>query len=194
MRQFMRKMPINMKMILVIGTLFVVSTISSGTLYQRILKDSYTKEAGQLSEQVLNSIHKGIDNQLGSIKSYAKLRMLDENTQKMLNQQNEAYTLERELEIERILYSFVELASHVRTVYYYDENGRFYGIDRTGAGIRKKYEIQEQSWYREAVLANGRHIITTNVMDREDGEIAMVFCINDIMTQKKIGMLVINMS
>ncbi|WP_050810089.1 sensor histidine kinase [Hungatella hathewayi] len=183
-----------MKMILVIGTLFVVSTISSGTLYQRILKDSYTKEAGQLSEQVLNSIHKGIDNQLGSIKSYAKLRMLDENTQKMLNQQNEAYTLERELEIERILYSFVELASHVRTVYYYDENGRFYGIDRTGAGIRKKYEIQEQSWYREAVLANGRHIITTNVMDREDGEIAMVFCINDIMTQKKIGMLVINMS
>ena len=95
MRQFMRKMPINMKMILVIGTLFVVSTISSGTLYQRILKDSYTKEAGQLSEQVLNSIHKGIDNQLGSIKSYAKLRMLDENTQKMLNQQNEAYTLER---------------------------------------------------------------------------------------------------
>lgn len=190
----MRKMPINMKMILVIGTLFVVSTISSGTLYQRILKDSYTKEAGQLSEQVLNSIHKGIDNQLGSIKSYAKLRMLDENTQKMLNQQNEAYTLERELEIERILYSFVELASHVRTVYYYDENGRFYGIDRTGAGIRKKYEIQEQSWYREAVLANGRHIITTNVMDREDGEIAMVFCINDIMTQKKIGMLVINMS
>ncbi len=194
MRQFMRKMPINMKMILVIGMLFVVSTISSGTLYQRILKDSYTKEAGQLSEQVLNSIHKGIDNQLGSIKSYAKLRMLDENTQKMLNQQNEAYTLERELEIERILYSFVELASHVRTVYYYDENGRFYGIDRTGAGIRKKYEIQEQSWYREAVLANGRHIITTNVMDREDGEIAMVFCINDIMTQKKIGMLVINMS
>ena len=190
----MRKMPINMKMILVIGTLFVVSTISSGTLYQRILKDSYTKEAGQLSEQVLNSIHKGIDNQLGSIKSYAKLRMLDENTQKMLNQQNEAYTLERELEIERILYSFVELASHVRTVYYYDENGRFYGIDRTGAGIRKKYEIQEQSWYREAVLANGRHIITSNVMDREDGEIAMVFCINDIMTQKKIGMLVINMS
>lgn len=190
----MRKMPINIKMILVIGTLFVVSTISSGTLYQRILKDSYTKEAGQLSEQVLNSIHKGIDNQLGSIKSYAKLRMLDENTQKMLNQQNEAYTLERELEIERILYSFVELASHVRTVYYYDENGRFYGIDRTGAGIRKKYEIQEQSWYREAVLANGRHIITTNVMDREDGEIAMVFCINDIMTQKKIGMLVINMS
>ena len=194
MRQFMRKMPINMKMILVIGTLFVVSTISSGTLYQRILKDSYTKEAGQLSEQVLNSIHKGIDNQLGSIKSYAKLRMLDENTQRMLNQQNEAYTLERELEIERILYSFVEMASHVRTVYYYDENGRFYGIDRTGAGIRKKYEIQEQSWYPEAVLANGRHIITTNVMDREDGEIAMVFCINDIMTQKKIGMLVINMS
>lgn len=190
----MRKMPINIKMILVIGTLFVVSTISSGTLYQRILKDSYTKEAGQLSEQVLNSIHKGIDNQLGSIKSYAKLRMLDENTQRMLNQQNEAYTLERELEIERILYSFVELASHVRTVYYYDENGRFYGIDRTGAGIRKKYEIQEQSWYREAVLANGRHIITTNMMDREDGEIAMVFCINDIMTQKKIGMLVINMS
>ena len=194
MKQWIRRIPINIKMILLIGTLFAVSTFSSSMLYQKILKDSYTKEANQLSEQVLISIHKGIDNQLSSVKSYAKLRMLDENTQRMLNQQNEVYSLEREIEIERILYSFTELTSHVKSVYYYDKNQRFYGVDRTGAAIGKKYEIGKQPWYLDAVVANGRHIITINETDREDGEVAMVFCINDIMTQKKIGILVFNMS
>jgi len=196
-------MKIKNKLILLYSLLFIASMIISIFLYQRIHRRIMMEEIKNSSEEMVRAVGQNIEKSLDRINVYSKIILSNQNVQSMLNTSSQidklAYTRNFYRFISDITINYPEIAG----IYVIDNKGAFFFQNKTDGYLSlRKLEIkknitEKNDWYRRVEAADGRAIfqVKKGVISFDNTEEVFFTSsrvINDINSQKPIGMIVID--
>lgn len=199
--------------------LLIFSIVLSSVLYQKIYSSIMSSKVSEVSLQTLYSINSNIDSMIENSKNLSKVIIANDAVQKALNGKAE-YTVEpsqsdsrqevaldtinsANLDAQRSITAYVsgliEGFPFISSIYIFDNTSQRYGIDKQQLKSLRKSDISLVSWYQDAVSAKGGYILRQNAGDAfydtgSEKYISLIRVINDIDSQKPIGMLILNIS
>jgi two-component system sensor histidine kinase YesM len=210
---------ISTKIMVFYSILLVFSVLSSSVLYQNIYSNTMRNKVGEVSMQTLSSINSNISSILENSKNLSTVIISSDEVQQPLKHekstaepavktssgQESADTeiitvdLAAQRRVNAYVSKFIEAFPFISSIYIYDNYSQRYGIDKLPLKRMKEADIRKAGWYSDAMNAQGGYILRLNagdVFEDTSGEtyISLIRIINDIYTQKPIGVLIINIS
>lgn len=196
-----RNSKISTKIMTIYSAILILSVILSGFIYQKIYNRTLSEKVSQVSVQTLHSISSNIFSMLDNAKNLSKVILASNEVQESLKETNAGNISYADAEriINTHVSRFIEAFPFISSIYIFDTQNQRYGIDKLPLKSLKINDITDASWYQDAVDARGGFILRLNAGDiYEDisGQqyISLIRVINDIYTQKPIGILILNIS
>lgn len=191
----------------------VLSLTLSSALYQNIYSGILSRKVSEASLQTLYSINSNIESMIENCKNLSTVIITSDEIQNTLAGENGVQNSEKtkadgsiiseDLDKERIIKiqvsKFMEAFPFISSVYIFDKDSKRYGIDKVLLKSMKVNNIEDASWYRDAVNAKGGYILRLNAGNffednSKDRYLSLIRVINDVYTQKIIGVLILNIN
>lgn len=202
-RERFNRLKINIKILLYYLIILIFSIFLSSFLYQKIYTNIISTKVSQISLQTLYSISSNIDSLISNANNFSKVMITNNEFQEMLvknlRAENNNDYIKNQRTVNSYLSKFVDSFPFISAAYVFDSNGYRYGVDKIQLKAAKNSDITETEWYKEAFKYKGGYIIrldSSNGFFVPTGEkyISLIRIINDIYTQKPMGMLILNLS
>lgn len=181
----------------------IFSIALSGIIYQNIYNNTLSKKVSEVSVQSLYSISSNIMSMIENAKNLSKVIIASDEIQEPLSEIEKGnyptFNLDTQRTINAHISKFIEAFPFISSIYVFDSASYRYGIDKTQLKSLKVKNINEASWYKDAVDAQGGFILRLNaggIYQDLPGEkfVSLIRVVNDIYTQKPLGVLIINIT
>lgn len=176
--------------------LLTISIAISGICYYRISSKYMARKISNVSFQMLGSINANVDTLIENTNNLSKTILSDASVQGCLRRPS----LSLQRSINRYFINSLETSPSVSAIYLFDNFGNRYGADQlTVKTFRYRY-IQEAPWYQEVFRRKGGYLLKVNAGNifsnnlSDDRYISLIRVVNDLDTQRPLGILVVNIS
>ena len=208
-------MQISNKILIFSFTILIFSVILSTIIYRNISNRTISDKVSSVSLQTLFSINSNIDSMIDNSKNLSKVIMSSDEIQQILKNKSTEFNnensesppesqniittdLDAQNTINTYISKFIEFP-FISSIYIFDNNSQRYGIDKTPLKSLQYNNINKADWYDDAIEAEGGYILRLNAGNVfndtfEQKYISLIRVINDIYTQKQIGILILNIS
>lgn len=179
--------------------LLIFSIVVSSILYYRINSNIMSRKVSAVSFQTLGSISANIDALIDNVNNYSKMILSDAVIQDSLKS-GRFNNLESQRDARRYLIRILEATPLLSAVYLFDNYGNKYGIDKLTIKQLRLRNIREADWYDEVIRRKGGYILKLNAGDifadtlSKEPYLSHIRVVNDLDTQKPIGILIIHIS
>ena len=176
--------------------LLTISIAISGVCYYRINSKYMSRKISNVSFQMLGSINANVDTLIENTNNLSKTVLADARVQGCLR--NPTLSLQRS--VNRYFINLMESSPSVSAVYLFDNQGNRYGADQLTVKTFKYRYIREVPWYHEVFQRKGGYLLKANGGDifsnnlSNDRYISLIRVVNDLDTQKPLGILIVNLS
>ncbi len=203
------------KIVIFSGFILIFSVLSSTMIYQNISNNIISDKVSEVSLQTLHSINSNVESLIRNAASLSRVIISSDEVQQVLRAEIDSDAQENvsgEYEDQDItnqetinedmmvmyISKFIEFP-YISSIYIFDYESNRYGVDRMPLKSLETDSIVEAFWYSEVLANNGSYILKLNAGDiflDTTGEryISLIRIINDIYTQKPLGVLVVNIS
>ncbi len=210
---------ISTKIMVFYSVLLVFSVLSSSILYQNFYSSTMRAKVSVVSMQTLSSINSNIDSIIENSKNLSTVIISSDEVQQPLKHENGgsppavktsseqetgdveiiSVDLQAQRRVNAYVSKFIEAFPFISSIYIYDNDNQRYGIDKAPLKRLKNSDISKTDWYSDAISAQGGYILRLNAGGAfedtpEHTYISLIRMINDIYTQKPIGVLILNIS
>lgn len=179
------------------------SVVLSAFIYQNIYNNTMYQKVSEVSVQTLYSISSNILSMIENAKNLSKVIITSDEMQQPLNQIASDPFISSDAESQRIMNAhiskFIEAFPFISSIYIYDSKSQRYGIDTMHLKTLIIDDISDAAWYQDAIDAKGGFILKLNAGGIYGGTseytyISLIRIINDIYTQKPLGVFIMNIS
>ncbi|MDV4149328.1 histidine kinase [Clostridium sp. AL.422] len=183
------------KIVIYFSIIFVVSIITITIVYEKV-NTKYTLEKLEKSSlEVLESAKSNINIIVGNVNNVSKMIISSENIQNILNNKEERNNSLKN-NINDYLIQFTNFQSNISSIYILDYEGNKYYSENYLYKKLNLNDVKKAKWYEELLEKNGEYILKYNggglIEDEDRNYVSFIRLINDINTQKTIGVMVIN--
>lgn len=191
--------PIVGKIMIYYLILLMVSIFFSSFLHTKINAIVVKDKVSELSIQTLYSINSNINSLMEASSNYSKLILANAHVQYVLKNQNGYKDYQRQRVMYQYIREIMDSADHIRGVYIYDRLGHKYAEDKIGVKAIDYETIMHMPWYKKVLELRGSYLMALNgggiFKSKINGNVvSLIRVINDINTNKPIGLLVMNIS
>lgn len=187
---------ISSKIIIYFSVIFIIATFMISFTYEKINSTYMIEKIKQSSFEALESAESSINMIIDNVSNASKMIISSYDIQNNLKHTDNRRDLEIQNNINKYLTQFTNFNPNIASIYildnygnkYYSENNTYknFGVD----------EIKNRKWYKEVLDKNGGYILKLNggglFYNKENNYVSFIRIINDINTQEKIGVLIIN--
>lgn len=166
-------------------------------VYVVFLRRNMMDYALENNYKTLISIGNNLNIELGTISSMSQLLMMDNNITSYLKERKE---IDIRLSHNAVtsMYDITNSFDYVNSVYLYRFDGEYIHITKEITYV-KETVMEEEAWSKDIIEAKGGYVIKINgggAFRNKSGKpiISMIRIVNDIDTQKPLGILIINLS
>ena len=182
--------------------ILVFSVLFSGFTYQRFYNRTLSEKVSEVSVQTLYSISSNLEAIIENAKNLSKVILSSDEIQEPLRgiiEGGDSLNLDQQRAVNSYISTFIEAFPFLSSIYIFDNNSQRYGIDKMPLKALATSHIEDAPWYGDAVEAEGGFILRLNaggILGEREGEhyISLIRIINDVYSQKPIGVLLLNLS
>jgi len=187
---------IRTKIIIFYVLLMLVSIVLCVMLFVRSNERMMSEKVSTVSNQVVESINVNIDLMIKSVNNNSKILLANETVQNILNRRDSYDSLSSLNAMRENLSRFIDFAPFINAIYVFDNNGNKYHVENSESNQFDFESIQQAPWYDELIQRKGGYLLKLNAGGNngftDQNHISLIRIINDINTQKPIGILVMN--
>jgi two-component system, sensor histidine kinase YesM len=176
--------------------LLTFSIAVSGFCYYRINSNLMSRKISDVSFQMLGSISANIDTLIDNTNNFSKTILCDANVQGCLKRPD----LSLQRNVNRYLINLLDTTPFISAIYLFDNYGNRYGVDELTVKTFMFSIIQDVNWYREVFRRKGGYLLKVNAGDifkdnlSNQEYVSLIRIVNDLNTQKPLGVLIVNIS
>lgn len=176
------------------------SLAASSFLYLRISSKMMSAKVSAISLQTLTSISANINMFIENANDYSRMILANEYVQDGLRN-GAGVDLETRRNINKHLIRLLDNSPPISAIYLFDNFGHRYGADKLTVKTFRLNNITEAAWYNRAIRAKGGYILKLNAGNifrkntaADESYVSMIRVVNDLNSQKPIGILIVNLS
>lgn len=193
----LKDMNISTRILLFYAVLLLFSVLVSSILFQRIYSNIISRKVSQISIQMLTSIDSNIISTLENANNYSKIIFSSEDIQDLLRNSRLYEDLDKQNRVHKYLIRLMEGIPIISSTYLFDNTGNNYAVQKMTPESIKISNIREASWYKDVIAQKGSFLLRLNAggifeKTTQKNYVSLIRVINDIQTQERIGILVIN--
>ncbi|WBY64930.1 sensor histidine kinase [Thermocaproicibacter melissae] len=178
---------------------FLLSMFLSWIVYYNLNYRFSIQKSGELSMQTLYSLKSNITNLLQNVDYNSRVILSNNDVQTILSNGQEEDTFVAEKKMKTILTLLINTMPSIESIYVFDNYGHFYGAGRGMNYSLKLSSITGAPWYKQVVNLRGASLFqlhANNIFSAEnkDSSVSMVRLINGTVSQRPIGILLMNIS
>lgn len=210
---------ISTKIMLFYFVLLIFSIAMSSMLYQKIYYSIMSQKVSDVSIQTLYSINSNIVSMIDNANNLSRVVVSSEDIQEPLKKLNsyssavDNYSslnetqrvalnvarLQAQKKIDSHIARFMDAFPFISSIYIFDNSSQRYGVDKLQLRGLVIKDVKTASWYEEVCNVRGGYILKLNaggIFEQTTGEkyVSLIRVINDIYTQKVLGVLIVNIS
>ena len=190
-----RNLKLNMKILLIYFIVLAVFILFSFWLYNDYTWNISKNKAREYTEQVLSVQESSIENTINSLNNISRIIIANSSVQNFLKSVDESYTVQSKEVFSQIM-TYMDIYPVAKSITIYDRYQNRYGINNNKKNTFEGTDIFSQEWFDEVEALKGGFKLIANLYyyNEYPGEsvISLVRIINDIETQKPIGVLVLD--
>ncbi|MBK1811107.1 histidine kinase [Clostridium sp. YIM B02505] len=192
---------ISSKIAIYFSVIFIIATIVINFTYDSINKTYMTEKIKQSSFEALESAESSTNIIIDNVSNASKMIVSSDDIQSNLKNANSQTDLELQNNINKYLTQFTNFNPNIASIYILDNySNKYYSENNTYKNFNVD-EIKNMDWYNELIKKNGGYILKLNggglFHNKEydyESYVSFIRIINDINTQEKIGVLIININ
>lgn len=191
---------ISAKIIVYYFVVLVISLLISRMVYQQVFSEIISSKVGNMSIQMLQSINANFNSMVQTTGEYSKIITSNEVVQDTLANSTGKYDYEVQHRVNSTVMRLIGESSIVESAYIFDDYGNEYNAYNSDVKSLNIGSIKQAKWYKEVRQRRGGYVIRLNadnifIPDRcPENYITLIREIEDLRTQKRIGVLIINAS
>ncbi len=197
---------ISTKIIMYYLILLLISLAISSILYQQVFTGILSVKISDIAFQMLNSISENFNSTIETSSEYSKIITANEDVQESLRTDPETdSSLYNELKATTSIARLIGGIQAISSVYIYDENRRRNYAYKDAVQVLNIENIKNADWYKEVRQKRGGYIIRLNAggvfkpavqpsSGFEASYISLIREINDLNTQRTMGIIIVNIS
>lgn len=193
-RRFYMDLKLNYKISLIYFIVLIFFISFSCLIYYKVVVEGSAQRVKEYSKQVLTIQESAVKDKINNMNSISRMIMANTSIQFFLSNAKREYTVQSKEVFEQIL-NYLNIYPVARTITIYDKYHNEYG---GGKSKEEKFgdNIFEQPWFAEVENLKGGFLLKVNIHRNdefpEENVISLIRVINDVQTQKPIGVLVLD--
>lgn len=190
-----RDCKIGTKIIVCYLIISVISIFASTIIYQRINGVIMTHKVSNMAVQTLQTIDSNLKLLVYTVNNESKMILSNKNIQGILRNGDEDFNYNNQTLINRYLTEFIQSNISISSVYVFDNYGNKYYVDKKSFKTFNLKDIKKLNWYNDLQEAKGGYLLKLNgggLFNQNNKYLSMIRIINDLESQKPIGIMVIN--
>lgn len=193
-RRFYMDLKLNYKISLIYVIVLIFFISFSCLIYYKVVVEGSAQRVKEYSKQVLTIQESAVKDKINNMNSISRMIMANTSIQFFLSNAKREYTVQSKEVFEQIL-NYLNIYPVARTITIYDKFHNEYG---GGKSKEEKFgdNIFEQPWFAEVENLKGGFLLKVNIHRNdefpEENVISLIRVINDVQTQKPIGVLVLD--
>ncbi|GFZ33890.1 histidine kinase [Clostridium zeae] len=192
---------ISSKIAIYFSVIFTIATIVLNFTYDSVNKTYMTEKIKQSSFEALESAESSTNIIIDNVSNASKMIVSSDDIQSNLKNANLQMDLEIQNNINKYLTQFTNFNPNIASIYILDNyNNKYYSENNTYKSFSVD-EIKNMKWYKDVLDKNGGYILKLNggglFHNKEqdyESYVSFIRIINDLNTQEKIGVLIININ
>lgn len=190
-----RDLKLNFKILLIYFIVLAVFIMFSFWLYNDYTLNITKDKVREYSEQVLTVQESSIENTISSLNNISRMIIANSSVQNFLKSVDKNYTVQSKEVFSQIM-TYMDIYPVAKSITIYDRYHNKYGINNNKKNTLEGTDIFSQDWFHEVEKQKGGFKLIPNIYyyNEYPGEsvISLVRIINDIETQRPIGVLVLD--
>lgn len=190
-----RDLKLNFKILLIYFIVLAVFIMFSFWLYNDYTLNISKDKAREYSEQVLSVQESSIENTISSLNNISRMVIANSSVQNFLKSVDKSYTVQSKEVFSQIM-TYMDIYPVAKSITIYDRYHNKYGINNNKKNTFEGTDIFSQDWFGQVEELKGGFKLIANLYyyNEYPGEsvISLVRVINDIETQRPIGVLVLD--
>lgn len=197
--RWLKDMKISTKIILYYLLIFILSMSFIILFFIETDKKTIYDKVKQMSVDAVKSISSKMDYIIDITDNQSKILISSQTIQNILRDGNEKNEFIYQQEMDNYIADFMNFNDNISSIYIFDNYGNKYFIDYTSPAKNISLEaIKTSSWYNRLIDLDGKYLLKLNggntFQSGSKNYVSMIRIINDLNTQKPIGIMVINVS
>jgi two-component system sensor histidine kinase YesM len=178
---------------------FLLSMFLSWIVYYNLNYRFSIQKSGELSMQTLYSLKSNITSLLENVDYNSRVILSNNDIQTILSEGQPEDTFIAEKKIRNSLTLLINTMPSIESIYVFDNYGHCYGTGRGMNYSLKISSITEAPWYNQVVNLRGASLFRLHANDifsaeNKESSVSMVRLINGTVSQRPIGILLMNIS
>lgn len=195
----LKDLKISTKIILYYLVIFILSISFIILFFKETDRKTISDKVKQMSVDAVKSISSKMDYIIDITDNQSKMLISSETIQNILEGGSEKTNFTYQQEIDNYIADFMNFNNNISSIYIFDNYGNKYFIDYTAQTKNISLNaIKTSSWYNNLIELRGRYLLKLNgggtFQNGSQNYVSMIRIINDLNTQKPIGVMVINIS
>ncbi len=197
-KQKFLNLSISAKIIAYYLVLLVVSIGISGILYQRVNTTIVLGPLSDVSFQLLHTVSASTNSLIQNVADFSKLIVSNDEIQDSLQNTQTSYSFKYQHQLDVAVDRLIKGSAYASAIYLFDLRGHRYNGEKGASRTLAINNIVEAPWYKEVMQKEGGYILSYNAggiftpVGSQENFISLIRVINDLHTQKPIGILVMN--
>jgi Predicted signal transduction protein with a C-terminal ATPase domain len=191
---------LSIKIILYYLTIFILLAMLATFAFVRLNYGMTTQKVNQMSAETVNSINSNLDLMIHTVNSQSKMLLSSETLQSTLNGGGKNYNSRNQKLLDDYLAEFTNFNDAISSIYIFDSAGHEYFVDNVNPKNISLKKIEQSKCYPLLTGKSSSYILKLNAggtfSPGPDGKnfISLIRVIDDINTQKPVGIMVMNLS
>ncbi|MDD3224936.1 MAG: histidine kinase [Clostridium sp.] len=190
-------MKISTKIIFYYLVIFILSISFIIFFFIQTDKKTISDKVKQMSVDAVKSVSSKMDYIINITDNQSMMLISSQTIQNILRNGSEKSNFTYQQEIDNYMADFMNFNDNISSIYLFDNYGNKYFIDNTAQTKNINLQaIKTSSWYNNLLESRGRYLLKSNgggtFQSGSQNYVSMIRLINDLNTQKIIGVMVIN--
>ncbi len=190
---------ISIKLSVMYVCFLVISLSISLAIYMHISNRITVEKNIDLSMRTLYSLEASIYNLVNNISYNSRIIMANNEIQQIISDEDKVLQVTNQQTISKIMVRLSYSVPYFESIYLFDNYGNTYGADKKGFKAYNFELVKTADWYKKVKEKDGYYILELNANhifsdNRQENSVALIRIINDTITMKPIGLLMINIS
>ncbi|WP_160673768.1 sensor histidine kinase [Clostridium sp. C8-1-8] len=192
---------ISLKIAIYFSILFIVAIFALTFIYEHINRTYNTEKLKQSSFEALDTTEASTNLIIDNVSNASKMIVSSDDIQNNLKNIDIQSDLETQYNLNKYLTQFTNFNPNIASIYILDNyNNKYYSENNTFKTFSVD-DINNMKWYKEVLDKHGGFVLKLNgggLFHNKEGSyesyVSFIRIINDINTQEKIGVLIININ
>lgn len=188
---------IGAKVVIYYLAVFVMALVLTGALYRRVHNEILEARLQQVSSHSLVASRGAFSSFLEKVNSTSKFVMFDRQIRAILREPPGNIDLGLRRDVDAFLQRVLDPSQFLSSIYLFDNYGRIHFVEKYGMTMPAPPRLDAALWYKDLLELQGGFMLLNGgggvfQWDQQNPVISFVRVINDVNTQEKIGVLVVN--